>query len=396
MASLSNLSVWRPDLKVLLFANTDWYLFNFRRSLAEALRAEGHEVVLASPPGPYGSRLEALGFEWAIVPLTRRSLNPIRELHFIGWMARLLKSGGFDLIHGFTIKCAVYGALAARLAGVQARVGALAGMGHVFTSHDLASRALRPVVRSLVRLALGGRGGRLVVQNPDDFRLAIDARLLRPDFIHLIPGSGVDCVRFSPNDSPRAGSTDFRVLLPARLLWTKGIAEFVGAARQLHNVGSFRFLLAGQPDEGNPASVPEPSIQKWVSDGTLEWLGHVDDMATLFRSVDLVVLPSYREGLPKGLIEAAASGIPLITTDVPGCREVVQHGVNGLLVPPRDEERLVEAIVRLQSDPALRLRLGREARRKALQEYDDSIIVLRTMTMYRELFAAPSQGRDSA
>src|SRR5690606_31000601 len=160
---------------------------NFRRSLAMALRNAGHDVLLVSPAGPYGERLRALGFQWIAAPMERRSLNPVREARLIGWLRRLMLSEQVDLVHGFTIKCAVYGSLAARMAGVPARVNAVAGMGYVFTSDDLKARALRPVVRTLMRAALDGEGARLILQNPDDVEIFRRARLVKSDRIRLIP-----------------------------------------------------------------------------------------------------------------------------------------------------------------------------------------------------------------
>lgn len=379
---------------ILLFANTDWYLYNFRRSLALALRESGHEVLLVSPPGPYGEKLRALGLRWEPVPMDRRSLNPLREARLLWHLWRLLRRERPDLVHGFTIKCAVYGSLAARLARVPARVNAVAGMGYVFTSDDAKARLLRPVVRALLRLALGGPGARLVLQNPDDVALFAAAGLVDASQVRLIRGSGVDCSRFAAREvAPDAGKA-LRVLLPARLLWDKGIAEFIAAARSLKREGrAIDFLMAGDPDPGNPAAVPEAEIRAWVDERLVQWLGHVDDMPGLFSSVDMVVLPSYREGLPKGLIEAAACALPLVTTDVPGCREVVTDGIDGLLVPARDARALADAIARLQDDPVLARRLGDAARAKALAQFDERIVVERTMGVYDELLSlAPPQG----
>jgi glycosyltransferase involved in cell wall biosynthesis len=211
------------------------------------------------------------------------------------------------------------------------------------------------------------------------------ARVVDPATIRLIPGSGVDCRRFAPDGARQRGAR-FRVLLPARLLWDKGVAEYVEAARRLHaEQRAIDFLLAGDPDPGNPAAVPEAQIRGWVEEGLLQWLGHVDDMPALFASVDAVVLPSYREGLPKGLIEAGASGLPLVTTDVPGCREVVTDGVDGLLVQVRDAATLAAAIARLHDDAALCERLGRAARKKALAEFDERIVLGKTLAVYAEL-----------
>ena len=372
-------------MKTVLFANTDWYLWNFRRSLVLALRDAGHEVLLLSPDGNYGARLQALGLRWQALPMRRRSLNPLRELALLARLVRLFGREQPALVHGFTIKCAVYGSLAARLAGVPARVNSVAGMGYVFTSDDAKARALRPLVRSLLRIALGGDDARLVLQNPDDVALFARSRLVDPGSIRLIPGSGVDCERFRPDPSHAAGER-LRVLLPARLLWDKGLAEYAQAARMLRERGvPVDLLLAGEPDPGNPASVAEAEVRAWVAEGLLQWLGHVDDMPALLRSVDVVALPSYREGLPKGLIEAAACGLALIATDVPGCREVVEDGVDGLRIPVRDAPALADAIARLHADPDLRARLGAAARRKAEERFDQRIVVASTLAVYREL-----------
>lgn len=375
-------------MKIVLFANTDWYLYNFRRSLALALREQGHELVLLSPPGDYGERLRALGLDWRPLPMDRRSLNPLREARLLWHITRLLRRERVDLVHGFTIKCAVYGSLAARLAGVPARVNAVAGMGYVFTSKDAKARLLRVPVRTLLRVALGGRGSRLVLQNPDDAALFERARLVDARNVRLIAGSGVDCSRFRSLREPLSGAGPARVLLAARVLWDKGVAEFVEAARQLRREGrSVVLQLAGQPDPGNPAAVPESDLRRWQDEGLVQWLGHVDDMPALLGGVDIVVLPSYREGLPKSLIEAAACERPLVTTDVPGCREVVRNGVDGLLVPARDATALALAIGRLLDDPAYARSLGQAARQRALEQFDDRIVVRRTMLVYEELFA---------
>lgn len=375
-------------MKIALFANTEWYLYNFRRSLALALHDAGHEVLMVSPPGPYGERLTALGLRWLPAPMHRTSLNPVRESVLIAWLTRLFRRERADLVHGFTIKSAVYGSIAARLAGVPARVNAVAGMGYVFTSNSVRARMLRPPVRALMRQAFGGDNARLILQNPDDVGLFLGARLIDPERVRLIPGSGVDCRRFNAA-AVRMPGEPLRVLLAARLLWDKGIAEYVEAARRLQAQGrQVRFLLAGAPDPGNPAAVPETWLRDRVSEGLIEWPGHVDDMPALLATMHAFVLPSYyREGLPKSLIEAAACSLPLITTDSPGCREVVEHEVDGLLIPVRDAEALAAAVVRIDDDPALAARLGAAARAKALERFDERIVIARTMEVYEELLA---------
>ncbi len=383
----------RPDTKdkLILFANTDWYLYNFRRSLALALQASGFDVLLISPPGEYGEKLRALGLRWLPLPMDRRSLNPLRELALLWHLVRLFRREQPALVHGFTIKCAVYGSVAARMAGVPARVSAVAGMGYIFTGNAPKARLLRPLVRLLMRESLDGANARLILQNPDDVALFRRTALVRSDRIRLIRGSGVDCRRFQARDRVRDPAAPLRVLLAARLLWDKGIAEYIEAGRILHTEGrSIQFLLAGDPDPGNPAAVPKATVSGWVDDGVVESLGHVDHMPALLASMDVVVLPSYREGLPKTLIEAAACGLPLVTTDVPGCREVVTDGVDGLLVPVHNAGALARAIARLQDDPALAQRLGAAARAKALAEFDERVVNAATLDVYRELLASLS------
>jgi glycosyltransferase involved in cell wall biosynthesis len=382
-------------VKIILFANTDWYLFNFRLSLARALRALGHDVLLISPPGEFGARLQAQGFRWQALPMDRSSLNPLQELRLLAHLWRLYRREQPALAHHFTIKSVVYGSIAALLARVPARVNAVAGMGYVFTNNALKARLLRPVVRGLMRLALNGRGARLIMQNSDDMAAFARAGLSQPELVRLVKGSGVDLSRFQPGGQTIAAGEPTRVVLAARLLWDKGIAEYVAAARQLRAQGlPIRFLLAGAPDRGNPAAIPRATLVGWAEEGVIELLGHRSDMAALFASAHIAVLPSYREGLPKSLIEAAACALPLITTDVPGCREVVTHEVDGLLVPVRDASALASAIERLHRNPAWRHQLGLAARQRALAEFDERIVIEKTLAVYSELLPGFQKSPD--
>lgn len=378
-------------MRVVLFANTDWYLYNFRLSLATALRDAGHDLYLLSPYGRYGERLRELGFNWHPVPMSRASLNPLREALLLIWLFRWMRQVRPDVVHSFTIKCAVYGSLVARAIGSK-RINAVAGLGFVFTNNALKAKLLRVPVKLLLRLALSGRSARLILQNRDDVRLFTESGIVSPALIRLIPGSGVDCSKFCPAPHRASSSGSIRVLLASRLLWDKGVAEYVGAARLLGGrTDGVEFLLAGMPDEGNPASIPKEDVTHWHSAGLVQWLGHADDMASLLKTVDIVVLPSYREGLPKSLIEAAACARALVTTDVPGCREVVTHGKDGLLVNVRSVEDLVGAIETLANNASLRLRLGESARRKAISTFSEDIVISDTLKTYDELFAASAK-----
>ena len=376
--------------KIILFANTDWYLYNFRRALALAVQAAGHEVLLISPPGEYGARFGELGLRWIPLPaMDRRSLNPLREVRALAELVALFRRERPTLVHNFTIKCAVYGSLAAMLTGVPARINAIAGLGYVFASEDRRAHLLRPLVRMLMRFALRGRRSRLILQNHDDAGMFERHGLIEDARVRVIPGSGADCTRFVPGSRPR--NEPPCVLLAARLLWEKGLAEYVQASRTLHAQGRrVRFLLAGASDPGNPAAVPEATVRSWVDEGVIEWIGHVDDTPALFASTDIFVLPSYyREGLPRSLIEAAACATPLITTDMPGCRDVVTDGVDGLIVPPRNVDALCAAIARLLDAPELARKLGLAARAKTLAEFDERIVIRRTLETYYEVLDDP-------
>lgn len=376
-------------MKVIFFANTDWYLYNFRLGLAKFLRDRGMEVVMLSPLGSYGPLLQAEGFRWVQLDMDRRSLNPARELALIRRISAIYAAEKPDIVHHFTIKCVVYGSMIARWQGIRSRVNAVTGMGYVFSDEGFQARMLRPIVRSLIKAALGGEGSRLILQNKDDMADFVAADLACRERTHLIMGSGVDTLRFRPTRAMEERKV-MRVLLASRLLWDKGIREYVEAAIMIQAEGRpIQFLLAGSPDPGNPGSVPEGQIARWQQSRAVEYLGHVRDMPTLLSEIDVAVLPSYREGVPRSLLEAAACGLPIVTTDVPGCREVVRHKVNGLLVQPRDAKALAAAIRFMHERPDERARMGTAARNTVLSDFDQSIVFEKTFAVYRDLLSSP-------
>jgi glycosyltransferase involved in cell wall biosynthesis len=377
----------RP-VKVIFFANTDWYLYNFRLGFARFLRERGFEVVMLSPHGAYGHLLRAAGFRWVPLDMDRRSLNPVRELALIRRISAVYAAEKPDMVHHFTIKCVVYGSLIARWHGVERRVNAITGMGYVFCDQGFVARLLRPLVRALMRHALRGDASHLILQNRDDVAEVAAADLASRHRTHLIMGSGVDTFRFKPGPAP-VKTGPMRVLLASRMLWDKGVAEYIDAARLCKAEGlSVNFLLAGNPDPGNPGTVTSTQIREWQDGAEVQYLGHVEDMPALLSQVDVAILPSYREGVPRSLLEAAACGLPIITTDVPGCREVVRNGINGLLIPPRDAFALAAAIRFMHAHPEERVRMGAEARRTVLHEFDQNIVFERTFAVYRDLLSA--------
>jgi len=375
-------------MKIAFFANTDWYLYNFRLASALRLLSLGMEVVMISPPGEFGERFANHGIRWLTLPMDRACLNPLRETWLLAQLARLLQREHPDLLHNFTLKCAVYGALAARVASVPAIVNAVAGLGYVFTADQLKARMLRPLVIALMRCTLACGNSRIILQNPDDAESLASFGLAAPGKIRLIRSSGVDTTRFRPIEREEDSDRPLRVLLAARLLWEKGIREYVDAAALLRQQGRrMELLLAGMPDAGNPRSVMRHEVEAWHSEGLVRWLGHVEDMAQLLGQVDVLALPSYyREGVPRSLIEGAACGLALVTTGLPGCREVVtEHGVDGLRVEPRCARSLARALASLDDDRRLLRRLGQQARERALRHFDERIVIQSTIDVYGEL-----------
>jgi glycosyltransferase involved in cell wall biosynthesis len=373
--------------KVLFFANTEWYLFNFRIALAKHLRELGTEVVMVSPYGGYGKKLEEQGFRWIPVNMARRSLNPITELKLLWDLYWIYKSEKPDIAHHFTIKCVVYGGLVSSLTGISGVISAVTGLGYVFIGKDLKARILRPLVRQLLSFVIDGKNRRLILQNRDDQSIFLAARLIKNDRIRIIAGSGVDTNRFIPqaNYKPMDNKTA-KIVFAARLLKDKGLSEFVEAGQILQAQGiAAEFIIAGNPDPGNPASVDESALAAWRALPGISMLGHVDDMVSLLKTADIMVLPSYREGLPRSLIEAAAAGIPIVTTDAPGCRDVVEDGVNGFLVPVADSNALATALIKIITNPKLAEQMSEAGRKKALAEFDENIVFDKTLSVYQEL-----------
>jgi glycosyltransferase involved in cell wall biosynthesis len=270
------------------------------------------------------------------------------------------------------------------MAGQAARVNALAGLGFVFSGGRPLARRLRPLVKLALRWTLGGTRVATIVQNPDDRDVLIRERLLDAAQLRLIRGSGVDLDRFAASEPPPGLPL---VLLLSRMLWDKGVAEFVAAAKLARERGSAaRYVLAGDPDAENPGAVPRATLQQWHDSGAVEWWGHRADAENVIAQAHLVVLPSYYgEGVPKALLEAAACARPMVATDMPGCREVVEHGVTGLLVRPRDAAALAEAMLDLIADSARCREMGRRARARAEAEFGIGAVTATTIALYRDL-----------
>lgn len=368
--------------KVILSANTDWYLYNFRLSLAQALRQQGFEVLLVSPPGKYTSQLQEHGFRWLAWQIGRQTLAPWEELGALLQLVRIYRREQPLLVHHHTIKPVLYGSWAARLAAIPAVVNSITGRGYIFLGEDSKARFLRHVVKPFYWGAFRSRNCAVIFENDYDRQFFLSEKLVPSEKSWLIEGVGVDLHRFVPVEEPQGLPV---VVLPARMLWDKGVGVFVDAARILQAMTRVRVVLVGEPDPGNPKTVHRSALEKWVQEGVVEWWGWRQDMKTVYASSHIVTLPSLGEGVPTVLLEAAASGRPIVATDVPGCREVVSHGVNGFLVPPNDAESLAKALYELITDPDLRGRMGASGRKLVSERFSDTKINADTLAVYRQV-----------
>lgn len=372
--------------KLLYFAGEDWAFCLHRLPLARAALRAGYDVVVVTRVRNHGDPITAAGLRLVPLDIARGGMHPWRELRTLFDLVRIYRAERPDLVHHVAVKPVLYGSFVAGLTGVHATVNALTGMGFLFTSNHWRAQLLRPAVEFALRVLLNRRASCVIFQNADDLRTLTGAGIAKPGITRLIRGSGVDTIAFTP--SPEPSGTPL-VVLPARLLWDKGVGEFVAAARLLKQQGvQARFALVGDRDPENPAVIAQATLDAWRAEGLVELWGWRDDMAQVYRDCHVVCLPSYREGLPKALLEAAACGRPLVSCDVEGCREAVTHGRNGLLVPVRDAAALAAALKQLIENPAQRAAFGRAARDIVVAEFSLDNVIEQTLALYRELLPA--------
>jgi len=374
--------------KLLYLVSEDWYFVSHRLSLAFTAKEAGFDISVATRVTHHGDDIRDAGLNLIPISLARASLNPLHEARTLSELNTVFAREKPDLVHNVALKPVIYGAWAARRAGVSGIVNALMGLGWVFSSDSPKARALRPFVRSALHRALSVPGTRTIVQNADDAKLIADQQLAQRDSIRLIRGSGINPAEYATEDATVGVPL---VVLPARLLIAKGVREFIAAAALLKAEGvKARFALVGEPDTDNPAAVPREEILDAVLAGNVEHWGWRQDMPLVFSEASLVCLPtSYGEGVPKALIEAAASARAIVATDVPGCREIVRPGENGWLVPPRDVSALATALRQAIAQPGLCAEYGRRGRRIAEREFSLEAVIKETLAVYGELVSMP-------
>jgi glycosyltransferase involved in cell wall biosynthesis len=381
--------------KAILVVNADWFFLSHRLPIALALRNAGWEVLVAA--GDTGERgtIERHGLRFAPLPIKRGGRNPIEEAVTVGALLRLYTTERPDVVHHVTVKPVLYGTFAARITRVPCVLNAISGLGFVFIEREQPSvrdHTVRSLIRAAYRGLLHDPRIRVIFQNPTDREMFLRERFVNEDQAVLIRGSGVDLDVFHPSPLPEGIPV---VLLPARLLWDKGVGEFVEAARELRRDGiRARFALVGRIDQENPAGIDAGQIDAWVRDGIVEWWGARprEQMPETYAAASLVVLPSYREGLPLSLVEAAACGRAAATTDVPGCRDVVREGENGWLVPVRNAGALARAIRDALSARDELVCRGERARARAEREFSIDAIVQQTLALYPKMRGGQSAG----
>lgn len=368
--------------KILLISNTDWYLYRFRLSLARFLQDQGNEIVFVSPPGKFTSRIREAGFRWQAWDVGRQTTNPFGELSAIHTLMRTFRHERPAVVHLHTIKPVLYGSLAARFTRVPAVVRSITGRGYIFLGNDLKARWLRPLVKLLYHLVFRDLFSATIFENSTDMQYFIDNNMVSSIRTHIIEGVGVDTDYYQA--LPESDQKPV-VLLASRMLWDKGVGTFVEAAQILQQENLARFVLVGEPDPGNPASIELQMLRRWEQSGIIEWWGFREDMRVVFAESHLVTLPSLGEGIPTVLLEAAACSRAIVATDVPGCRDVVQHGINGLLVPPNNPQALADAIKQLLEDESLRRRMGKKGRQLVLERFSSQNINNQTLAIYKNL-----------
>ncbi|MBL4601815.1 MAG: glycosyltransferase family 4 protein [Emcibacteraceae bacterium] len=370
--------------KLIFFVFPIKFFLSHRLPIAQKAIEEGYDVHLVSTSGDGESVLSENGIIFHEVKVTRSKANPFQEVSTIFQVYKIYKKIKPDIVHHITIKPVLYGTLAARLARVKSIVNAFSGLGYVFTAKGFKAGIIRNIIKIAYRIILRNKKLTSIVQNHDDMRFLQSISAIKADQAVLIKGSGVDLSEFSVKQEPDNIPV---VIIPARLLKDKGVVEFVKAAEILKNKNiKVRMALVGDIDVGNPSSVTKKEILNWVELGWVEHWEFSTNMSETIQKANVICLPSYREGMPKALIEATASARAIITTDVPGCREMIDlQNINGILIPPKDSLALATAIEELINDPKKRHQMALNGRKMAEREFSIDQVVDKTLEIYDNL-----------
>jgi glycosyltransferase involved in cell wall biosynthesis len=373
-------------MKIIFVVVEDKAFLIQRLNTALAVRDAGHDVLVVSHRSERSKDIEELGFKYIDSGTDRTSMNPLKEVLSIYKLFKIYRKYKPDLVYHVSIKPVLYGSIAARAAGVRKIVNLINGLGYVFTEGGLKKDFLRAFIVKFYRMALRSKKVKVIFQNPDDRNLFIENKILRPEQAEVILGSGVDTERFDFEEMP---NEKVKILFVARMLWDKGIRFLIEAIRLLKQDGlEFEMLFAGEPDVLNPRSVPLKQLKEWEREGLIKYLGFQDDMPRLMRESHIVCLPTYyREGVPLSLIESASVGRAIVTTDMPGCREIVRDGVNGFIVPPKSSYELYKALKGVITNNELRESMGRESRKLVEESFSKEVVNRETLKVYNSFDA---------
>ncbi|GAB4395319.1 MAG: glycosyltransferase family 4 protein [Microscillaceae bacterium] len=364
-------------MRVAIVLNTSWNIYNFRQGLVKSILAEGHQVIAIAPRDNYSEHLIAMGCEYYPVKLENKGSNPLRDLGYMHQLYRIYKKVNPDVVLQFTIKPNIYGTLAA-FPLRKLVVNNVCGLGTVFLHDTLTAKIARMLYKFSFRLPK-----RVFFQNEDDRNLFLERRLIRVKATDLVPGSGIPLHRFMPRPFQR--NQPFTFLMVARLLYDKGVREYIEAIRICQAQGiQARFCLLGALEADKRLGIPQALLQQWIAEGLIEYLGTTDDVSSVLDKADCVVLPSYREGTPRALLEAASMAKPLITTDIAGCRQTVEDGHNGFLCEVKNGPDLAQKMLAMyQLDDETLKKMGDASRKKVEAEFDEQIVIEKYLSILR-------------
>jgi len=377
--------------KIVISVNTAWNIHNFRAGLVKAMIRHGYEVMVVAPDDEYAPRLNDLGCRFIGMPMDNNGTHPGRDFSLLMRYLRVLRSVRPMAYLGYTIKPNVYGSIAAQALGIPV-INNIAGLGTTFINKTF----LTYLVRELYRFSLR-RSRRVFFQNADDQGLFVQAGLVRQEITDRLPGSGIDLAHYLPAPPSSMRERCFRFLLISRMLKDKGIEEFVAAATiVLQRIPAIQFQLLGFVDKDNSNAISLERIRCWEKNGLIQYLGKTDDVRPYLANADCIVLPSYREGVPRSLLEAAAMARPIIATDVVGCQDIVDDHVNGLLCQVRNAHDLAEKMMHMMRlSPEKRLDMGAAGRRKVTAQFDENIVIRKYLDMIDEIAAAHERNQKS-
>jgi len=368
---------------IIYVVTEDWYFCSHRLFLAKAALAEGYNVSVVTQVKNHGGIIESAGIKLVPVTFSRSGRNPFSDIKTIWSLYHIYLKERPDLLHHVSLKPVLYGSIAARLAHVPVVINAMTGLGYVFTSKQFFARLTILIISPVLKILLGFKNTYSIYQNMDDQKLLAGVNELTNKKSIIIRGSGVESNLFVPVENNTYPPI---VILASRMLVDKGVHEFVKAARILKEEHiDAQFILVGRIDNENHSAITESELQQWQHEGIIEWWGHRDNIVDILQKSSIACLPSYREGMPKFLLEAASVGLPIVTTDVPGCREVVINNENGYLVPARNPKALADAIKKLLKDETLRKRMGERGRALVEREFDIEKIVEQTISLYQRI-----------